>query len=316
MSAPVEPTEVLLGPAAGREPVAGVEAGAEPVTARKKKLGVGAWLSIIWLGLVVFVSVFAPLLPLDDPLETVGAIARQGPGAEGHILGGDAIGRDMVSRTVHGARASMLVGSASVAIGLLIGGLAGLLAGYFRGRIDTILTGTFDILLAFPALVLALALVSFLRADPESGAKGLTNIQIVIIALGIVSIPLLARITRANTLTWAQRDFVLAARAQGAKNSRILIREVLPNVLPAMFSIALLGIAVAIIAEGGLSLLGVGVELPTPSWGNMIAEGRGLLRPAPHIVFIPSIAIFLTVLALNYMGDTIRTRFDVRESAL
>jgi peptide/nickel transport system permease protein len=203
-----------------------------------------------------------------------------------------------------------------VLIGLVVGGLAGLIAGYFRGRLDTVLTGTFDILLAFPSLVLALSLVSFLRAEPEAGTKGLDTEQIVIIALGIVSIPILARITRANTLTWAQREFVLAARAQGAKHSRILFREVLPNVLPAMFSIALLGIAVAIIAEGGLSLLGVGVELPKPSWGNMIAEGRGSLRNSPHIVFIPSIAIFLTVLALNYMGDVIRTRFDVRESAL
>lgn len=312
MSAHVEPTELVIG---ASQPLVAADAVPAGRTG-KKKLGLGAWLSIGWLALVVVLAVAAPLLPLDDPNESIGAIARQGPGAEGHILGGDAIGRDMLTRTIYGARASLLVGVASIAIGLLVGGFAGLIAGYFRGRLDTILTGTFDILLAFPSLVLALSLVSFLRAEPESGAKGLSTIQIVIIALGIVSIPLLARITRANTLTWAQRDFVLAARAQGAKNSRILLREVLPNVLPAMFSIALLGIAVAIIAEGGLSLLGVGVELPTPSWGNMIAEGRGSLRNAPHIVFIPSIAIFLTVLALNYMGDVIRTHFDVRESAL
>ena len=134
--------------------------------------------------------------------------------------------------------------------------------------------------------------------------------------LGIVSIPILARITRANAMAWSQREFVMAARAQGAKDSRIIFREVLPNVLPAMFSIALLGIAVAIIAEGGLSLLGAGLPPPTPSWGTMIAQGRGSLRDAPFIVFIPSIFIFLTVLSLNFLGDKIRDRFDVRESAL
>jgi peptide/nickel transport system permease protein len=304
-----------VGPTGYVGPIAGV-AIEDPTKPQKKGLGIGAWLAIGWLGLIVGLAVLAPVLPIDNPNESFGEIARQGPLAEGHILGGDGIGRDMLSRTIHGARSSLLIGTASVLIGLVVGGLAGLIAGYFRGRLDTVLTGTFDILLAFPSLVLALSLVSFLRAEPEAGTKGLDTEQIVIIALGIVSIPILARITRANTLTWAQREFVLAARAQGAKHSRILFREVLPNVLPAMFSIALLGIAVAIIAEGGLSLLGVGVELPKPSWGNMIAEGRGSLRNSPHIVFIPSIAIFLTVLALNYMGDVIRTRFDVRESAL
>jgi peptide/nickel transport system permease protein len=139
---------------------------------------------------------------------------------------------------------------------------------------------------------------------------------VLILALGIVSIPVLGRISRATTLTWAQREFVLAARAMGQRDRSIMWGEVLPNVLPAMFSIALLGVAVVIVAEGGLSVLGVGVQLPTPSWGNMIAEGRGDLRDAPHVVLIPTIVIFLTVLALNYLGDVVRARFDVRESAL
>lgn len=285
--------------------------------AKRRPLGFGAWLSIFWLGLIILLAVLAPVLPLDDPNQSFGEIARQGPGAEGHILGGDAIGRDMLSRVIYGARASLAVSFAAVASALIVGGVFGLIAGYFRGGLDTVLTGLFDIMLAFPALVLALSLVAFLRGDPQSGSgPALGTELILIIALGIVSVPILARITRANALTWSQREFVLAARAQGAKNSRIIIREVLPNVLPAMFSIALLGVAVAIIAEGGLSLLSVGIELPTPSWGNIIAEGRSQLRRAPHIVFIPATAIFLTVLALNYLGDTIRNRFDVRESAL
>jgi peptide/nickel transport system permease protein len=139
---------------------------------------------------------------------------------------------------------------------------------------------------------------------------------VLIFALGVVSIPVLARITRATTLSWSQREFVLAARALGTKNRRIMFAEVLPNVLPAMFSIALLGMAVVVVAEGGLSVLGVGVQLPTPSWGNILAEGRSELRDAPHIVLIPTVVIFLTVLALNYLGDVVRARFDVRESAL
>ena len=200
---------------------------------------------------------------------------------------------------------------------MLLGGFFGLIAGYFRGRLETVLTGLLDVMLAFPQLVLALALVTFLRGDPnQEGGLRLSTVVVLVIALGIVSTPIIARITRASTLTWSQREFVLAAKAQGAKSFRILFREVMPNVLPAMFSIALLGVAVVIVAEGGLSLLGLGVELPTPSWGNIIALGRNDLRDAPHIVFIPSIVIFVTVLALNYLGDVVRARFDVRESGL
>lgn len=286
-----------------------------PTAPKKKGLGFGGTLSAAWLIFVLAVVILAPVLPLEDPNATLDGIARQGPGTNGALLGGDALGRDMLSRVVFGGRSSLIIAVSAVAIGLLIGGLLGLVAGFFRGRVDTVLSSLFSILLAFPQLVLALSLVAFLR-DPEAKGGGLSTVQILVIALGIVSIPILAAITRSTTLSWAKREFVLAARAQGAKNARIMFREVLPNVMPAMFSISLLGVAVAIIAEGGLSLIGVGVELPRPSWGNIIAEGRSNLRNAPHIVFIPSAAIFLTVLALNYLGDVIRSRFDVRESSL
>jgi peptide/nickel transport system permease protein len=139
---------------------------------------------------------------------------------------------------------------------------------------------------------------------------------ILIIALGIVSIPLLARITRASTLTWSQREFVMAARAQGATHGRILFREVLPNVLPAMVSIALLGMAIAIVAEGGLAILGASVDPPQATWGTMIATGQSELQQAPFIVWIPIFAVFATAASLNYLGDVMRDRFDVRESAL
>jgi peptide/nickel transport system permease protein len=282
--------------------------------ARQGRLGVFGMLAIGWLALVTILAVAAPILPIDDPDDNVAAIVEAQPGAEGHVLGGDGLGRDMLSRVIWGGRASLLLGVSSVLLGLVLGGLLGLIAGYFRGRTDTIFTGAFDVLLSFPQLILALTLVTVFASG--AGISAGRRMVVLILALGVVSIPVLGRITRANTMAWTQREFVMAARALGARNRQIMFGEVLPNVLPAMFSISLLGVAVVIVAEGGLSLLGVGVQLPTPSWGNILAEGRADLRDAPHIVLIPTVVIFLTVLALNYLGDVVRARFDVRESAL
>jgi peptide/nickel transport system permease protein len=221
----------------------------------------------------------------------------------------------MLARVAYGAQHSLAISFGAVFMGFILGGLLGLIAGYVGGKADTVLTAMMDILLAFPALVLALTLVIFLK-NQEVGPFLFTPQWVLVVALGLVSIPLLGRITRANTLTWAQREFVLAAKAQGATTSRIIFREILPNVLPSMLAIALLGVGVAMIAEAGLAVLGVGTPLPTPSWGNMIADGRSNLSDAPYIVFIPSFMIFFSVLSLNYLGDVIRDRFDVRESAL
>lgn len=294
-----------------------------PPTASTKARGLGVigWLAAGWLIFVVVVALAAPWLPLDDP-EAPGAGRGLPVMTEGHVLGTDNSQRDVLSRLVWGARASLTVGLGAVALGMLFGGTLGLVAGYRRGRADTILSSIFDIFLAFPQLVLALSLVAFLsptasETGPEvEAAGGLSTIQILILALGIIAVPLLARITRANSLTWSQREFVTAARAQGAKNLRIMIREVLPNVVPAMFSIALLAIGIAIIAEGGLSVLGVGVQPPQPSWGNMIAENRSVSRAPLNALLAPIMALFLTVMALNYLGDAVLKRFDVRESAL
>ncbi|HEX6420868.1 MAG TPA: ABC transporter permease [Acidimicrobiales bacterium] len=283
-------------------------------TERQRRLGLGGTLAIGWLVFVTAAALLAPVLPLEDPTDNIGSIVSQGPGTDGHLLGGDALGRDLLSRMVWGGRASLLLGVTSVLLGLLVGGFLGLITGYYRGRVDTVLTVAFDVLLSFPALILAVTLVTVFASG--EGTSATRRMVVLILALGVVSIPLLGRITRANTLAWAQREFVTAARALGAKDRSIMFGEVLPNVLPAMFSIALLGVAVVIVAEGGLSLLGVGVQLPTPSWGNILAEGRADLRRAPHIVMVPTVVIFLTVLALNYLGDVVRARFDVRESAL
>ena len=268
-----------------------------------------ATLAAGWLGLIIALAVLAPLLPLPGPNDIIqhGRLLDARPSLH-HLLGGDDKSFDVLSRVIFGARNSLAVGFGAVLLGGLAGGFLGVIAGYYRGRVETVITAVLDIMLAFPALVLALALTTFL-------GHTLFN---VILALGIISTPILARIARANTLTWSQREFVTAARAQGATNRRIIVREVLPNVLPALASIALLAVAVVIVAEAGLSLLGAGLKPDVVSWGQIIALGRTELTNgrAPHIVFAGSGAIFLTVLSLNYLGDVVRARLDVRETSL
>jgi len=315
----VDETELGLTtphPHADGQPYSEVPTEEQEGGATRRKLPFGTYLASAWLILLLFSVTFTKLLPLDDPNQSFPGLKEVAPFNDpAHILGGDGNGRDMLSRVIWGGRISMLVAVSAVLFGLIIGGTLGLLSGFYRGKVGNVLVSLFDILLAIPPLVLALALVAVLKGDPTKD-NGLPTVSILIFALGIVSVPVLARITRANTLAWGQREFVLAARAQGAKNSRLIIREILPNVLPAMISISLLGIAVAIIAEGGLGILGVSVEPPTATWGTIINTGRTSLRDAPFIVFIPCFAIFFTVLALNYLGDVVRDRFDVRESAL
>jgi peptide/nickel transport system permease protein len=289
----------------------------------KRGIGVLAWIGIGWLVFIVLMALLAPVLPLKDP--TVGDYLHTNASAfsPGHLLGSDATGRDVLSRVLWGARASLLIAIGSVVLGTLIGGFLGLLAG-FRGRAtDSVLSGFTNILLAFPQLVLALTLVSVfapLRTASNGNAppphEWGHRIFVVVLAVGIVSIPILARITRASALSWTQREFVTAARAQGAADKRVMFREVLPNVMPAMLSIALLGVAVVLVLEGALAVFGVSVQEPNPSWGNMIYSQLSDLSASPAVWIVPSILIFVTVLALNYLGDVVRARFDVRESVL
>jgi peptide/nickel transport system permease protein len=313
-----------LPPDAVTVPMAAVEAGDEGTV--KKKLGFGAWLAIAWLAVLVLACLLAPLLPFGEGTERFSGLSRQQPlcaGADcvsGHPLGGDAIGRDMVSRLVYGARNSLFIGIGSVTIGILVGGFLGLVGGYYRGRLETVIVAGLDVMLSLPPLVLALSLTIFLeeRMQDVLKSKETAGRFTLTLALGIIAIPTLGRITRANTLVWSQREFVTAARAQGAKNFRIMFREVLPNVVPAMAAIALLAVAVVIIAEAAISILGAGVDLPAPTWGNIIFEGFPDLtnQEAPHIVFEASAVIFITVLSLNYLGDAVRARFDVREAGI
>ena len=287
--------------------------------APNRRLGFGGWFAVVWLSLILFGAVFTSLIPGISSyshvyLDNV-ASGKMKPLTQGHLLGVDDNGHDELSNVVIGARTSLEIGLGSVGAGMLLGGTLGMLAGYYRGTVDLVISTIFDVLLAVPALILALALASFLRGDPTHAS--IPAEVVLIIALGTVSTPVLGRITRASALTWSQREFVMAARAQGAKSRRIMWREVLPNVLPAMLSIALLAIGVVVVAEGGLSFLGVGIDPSVkPSWGNLIASSASNLNTEPWLVFAPIVALFLTVMSLNFLGDVVRARFDVRESAV
>ncbi len=286
---------------------------------QKRGIGLFAWIAIGWLVLIALLAILAPLLPLKDPLFGVDyAHTKVGPFTAGHLLGtDDSGGRDVLSRAIWGARSSLLIGLGSILIGTVVGGLVGLIAGYVGGRTDAILSACFNIILAFPQLILALVLVAvFAPGDQSGGAKYGHRLTVVIIAVGIISIPILARITRANALAWSEREFVMAARAQGATSARVMFREVLPNVLPAMMSIALLSVAIVIVLEGALAIFGLSIPEPNPSWGNMINSQLGSLDTASWVWLTPSFLIFFTVIALNYLGDVIRAKFDVRESVL
>ncbi|HZJ25480.1 MAG TPA: ABC transporter permease [Acidimicrobiia bacterium] len=307
----------MVPPDAASLQIAAVEAGPEiaGAAAGRKRLGIGAWLAAIWLILVIGSAIAAPILPIPDPkrdstlpeLSSDGSLSviAAAPSLD-HPFGLDASGLDVFSRTIWGGRASLIIGFVSIGLGFLVGGFLGMLSGYFKGKVGGFIGSLLDILLAFPQLVLAIFVVEVLGH----------TVWFVTFALAIVATPVLARITRASSLSWSEREFVVAARAQGAKHGRVMLREVLPNTLPAMFAIAILSVAVVIVAEAGLAIVGAGVNPSVITWGNMISAGQADLKASPHIVLAPSLVIFLTVLSLNYLGDVIRARTDVRESAL
>ncbi|TMC03142.1 MAG: ABC transporter permease [Chloroflexi bacterium] len=262
-------------------------------------------MSIVWVGLVILVAVAAGVLPLQDPLAIGDNAPRLGP-STAHLLGTDELGRDLLARVVYGSRTSLIVGFSSIAFGITVGGSLGLIAGYFGGRWDAAINGISTILLAFPVLIFLLTIVTFL-------GQNLFNVAL---TLGILSVAPIARIIRANTLAYANREFVLAARALGARSRRILIREILPNVLPSALAFSLVAVAVVIVAEGALSFLGLSVRPPTPTWGGMIAEGGQVLAQDALVALWPALAMFVTVMALNFAGDRLQVYFEVREGGL
>ncbi|MFC5744615.1 dipeptide/oligopeptide/nickel ABC transporter permease/ATP-binding protein [Actinomadura rugatobispora] len=269
------------------------------------RFGWGFRLAALWLVLVAGAALAADLLPLPHYDATLAGEPNAGP-SPSHPFGTDALGRDMLSRVVHGARVSLGVGLGAVALGLLIGGPLGLLAGYRRGLADRVIMTANDILLAFPALVFALAVVAFAGA-------GVRNVLIV---LGLLGAPAWVRLIRGATLTFAQREFVTAARALGARGGTVMRREIAPNVAPPAASYAFVIMAVVVVAEGSLAFLGLSVRPPTPTWGGMINEGRSTLDTSAHVVLVPSVVMFLTVLAFNLVGDRLQEVTGHRRSGL
>ena len=255
-----------------------------------------------WLAVLVLSAALADLLPLAAPDAQNVSGMLQPPGSADHPLGTDGLGRDLLSRIVYGSRISLMVALVAVAIGSVVGGLLGLCVGYLRGRLDSMVMGGVDVVLAFPGLVLLLTITAWVGSS-------LTSIGV---SIGLLAIPIYTRVARAATMSVASREFVLAAEAMGAKRSRVLFRELLPNVLLPVSSYALISVGVVIVLEGALSFLGLGIDSPTATWGGIMNEGRRHLTVAPHVSGMPSVMMFLTVVSLNLVGDRVRARFDVR----
>lgn len=253
------------------------------------------------LGIVVIAAITAPIIAPYDPIATAPRESLQGPSLE-HLLGTDQLGRDVLSRIIFGSRVSIMVGVVAVGLAMVVGVPFGLISGYFGGLIDHVIMRTMDAVIAFPALVLALAIV---------GALGAGTFQ-VMVAIGISSVPLYARLTRGQVLTIREQDYVHAARALGASDLRVVARHVLPNSLSPLIVQGSLGVAFAILAEAGLSFLGVGVQPPSPTWGGMLSKALPLIERAPLLSIFPGIAIFVTVLAINTLGDALRDVLDPR----
>ena len=278
-------------------------------SAKARRLGLGFWLPMSWLILIVGVALLAPVLPLKDPTDY---FIRPGerppyPPSADHWFGTDQDARDMFSRIISGARVSLAVGFMTIAMSFTVGGALGMVAGLVRGWFDRLASFLFLVLLSFPGLVLVILIISLV--DP--------TVLTISVTLAIGGIAPVGRLARAATLSFAEREFVIAARTLGARNSRILFRELLPNVIIPMGALVLLGVAAAIVAEGGLAFLGLSIE-KGETWGKLIRNGAGsrVLRDSPWVAFGPITVMFLTLASINYIGDYLRDFFNVRETGL
>jgi len=281
--------------AAGGVPSAG------PSTARRLGRQRGAMVGLVVLVALVLLALAAPWLSPRDPIRTAPREALRPPGAT-HVLGTDQFGRDVASRVLHGARISLAVGLISVSIALVLGTPVGLVSGYYGGRVDASIMRVIDVLLAFPGILLALAIVSVLT-------PGLGNVMI---AVGLSAVPTYARLVRATVLAARENLYVEAARAIGSRDLTILGRYILPNVVAPLIVTATLGLGTAILSAAALSFLGLGSQPPQPDWGRMLSEGRDYLREAWWIATFPGLGIMLTVLAMNLLGDGLRDVLDPR----
>ena len=278
------------------------------------------WLTFVFLGAIyakLDATVFNGALPLQDPnFQTNNFSADTGEfgtgeplegSSSGHWLGTDAIARDTFARILHGGWVSLIVAGVAAAFGVIVGGLLGSLVGFVRGRTETVVMSMIDVILAFPALILLLALVSIFEVR---------DLFLISAVIGVLSVPAYTRVSRANSLAISNREFVMAARAIGTRPRAILFREIIPNVLPTLIAYAMVASAFVIVVEGSLSFLGLSVQLPTSTWGNMINQARGDIKVNAMQVLWPSLALSLTVLSLNQVGDFFQKRGSVRGSAL
>ena len=261
--------------------------------------------SAVFLALLVLAAIFAPQLAPYDPYQQHLPDRRAAPGGA-YLLGADEFGRDILSRILFGARVALRTGMVSTAIGLAAGVALGVIAGYVGGFIDDLIMRIMDVLLAFPYLLLAIAIVSALGPSEF-------NTQL---AIAIWTLPSFARLIRGAVLSLREKEFVEAAGALGARHPGIILRHVLPNTLTPILIYGAVFTARAIMLEAALSFLGLGAQPPIASWGNMISEGRNYLRLAPHIITMPGIALTLTVLAVNLLADGLRDAFDTRTKAV
>ena len=283
---------------------------------RGEQFDTGLNLCFLWIFLIVFGAIFADLLPLAEHQDTTKTISVPGNARPDlfseHPLGTNNFSLDLLARSVYGARVSLLTATFAVMLSLIIGGSIGMLAGYFRGWLDVVVGLLTDSVLAFPALILLIAIITVL-GRPDAMGPAIIKVGA---SLAIVGLPTMTRLSRANTLVFAQREFVLSARSMGAKNFRIIFREIMPNVMLPLLSYAFIVVAVLIVAEGSLSFLGLGLKPPKPTWGNMIAEGQqaNVLKQYPHIPMVPGVVMFLTVYSFNRVGEWARSKWDPREA--
>lgn len=277
-------------------------AGADRASRRRPKPVIAA--CALWLGLLIVVAVFANVLPISDPSKVIG-IPNVNPAWGSQFLGTDAIGRSMVARLAFGARVSFEISILVTLVAMVVGGAIGLLSAFFRGPVTFVADTIANTILSVPGLLLMLAIVVVFHP----------TIPVLILAIALLYLPGFMRVTRATAISLIEREYVVAARSLGASQFRIIARELLPNTAVALVTYAALALPGAMIAEGGLSYLGFGVQAPTPSWGQMIAQGQQQLNTAPWQVIIPCIVFAITIFALYSVGDWLRARLDVRGTA-
>ena len=262
-----------------------------------------AMLGLYILTVVVFAAVFAGFIADYETMVVAQNLGDrlQGPSFQ-YWLGTDEFGRDIFARLIHGARVSLLVGVLSVGISIIVGGALGAVAGYYGGRLDDIIMRVMDVFLAVPSILLAIAIVSALGA----------NLMNLMLAIAVSNIPTFARVVRASVLSIRDQEFIEAAHAIGASDMRIIFRHIIPNSLAPVIVQGALGVAIAILSTAGLSFIGLGIQPPDPEWGSMLAGGRQYLRHAWHVTTFPGLAIMITILALNLLGDGLRDALDPR----